>query len=299
MPSQHVKHSKSRLVPAIRGALMGVLSGAGAPRTDPWAASRRSRGDSRHETDRRRHRRHRLVRRHPRRDLRREPAGRRACISPKRGRNGWRKSPRRPAPAPPPPTIASCCRSTRSRRCTSRRRPRPRTTRWRATASRPASTCSSRSRSRWSCRGRRADRARAQERKLKFTIGYSQRFNPKFAYVRKSIRDGTIGRPVSALVSRHITRSLGKKITGRIKLSPAAMEVDARPRLRAVVPGAGQAGARLFAGELRRDAGDHGRARSPDTQWITVTMDSGLSFVSAAAGACRPGIRISRRPGSR
>ncbi|TMG87792.1 MAG: Gfo/Idh/MocA family oxidoreductase, partial [Betaproteobacteria bacterium] len=48
--------------------------------------------------------------------------------------------------------------------------------------------------------------AAARERKLKFTIGYSQRFNPKFAYVRKSIRDGSIGRPVSALVSRHITR---------------------------------------------------------------------------------------------
>src|SRR5207237_1401958 len=66
--------------------------------------------------------------------------------------------------------------------------------------------------------------ATARERKLKFTIGYSQRFNPKFAYVRKSIRDGSIGRPVSALVSRHITLNLGKKISGRIKLSPAAME---------------------------------------------------------------------------
>ncbi|MCD6044565.1 MAG: oxidoreductase, partial [Burkholderiales bacterium] len=58
----------------------------------------------------------------------------------------------------------------------------------------------------------------------KFSIGYSQRFNPKFAYVRQCIRDGTIGKPVSALVSRHITRSLGKKISGRVKLSPAAME---------------------------------------------------------------------------
>src|SRR6202521_3657716 len=66
--------------------------------------------------------------------------------------------------------------------------------------------------------------ALARDKSLKFTIGYSQRFNPKFAFVRKSIRDGTIGRPVSALVSRHITRNLGKKISGRIKLSPAAME---------------------------------------------------------------------------
>ena len=55
-------------------------------------------------------------------------------------------------------------------------------------------------------RSRRADRDLAKNKKLKFTIGYSQRFNPKFAYVRKCIRDGTIGKPVSALVSRHITR---------------------------------------------------------------------------------------------
>ena len=64
--------------------------------------------------------------------------------------------------------------------------------------------------------------ALARSRKLKFTIGYSQRFNTKFAYVRKAIREGSIGAPVSVLVSRHISRALGKKITGRTKLSPAA-----------------------------------------------------------------------------
>jgi len=31
----------------------------------------------------------------------------------------------------------------------------------------------------------------AKSKNLKFTIGYSQRFNPKYAYVRKTIRDGT------------------------------------------------------------------------------------------------------------
>ena len=66
--------------------------------------------------------------------------------------------------------------------------------------------------------------ALAKSRGLLFTIGYSQRFNPKFAFVKRSVEDGTIGQPVSALVSRHITRNLGKKIGGRIKLSPAAME---------------------------------------------------------------------------
>src|SRR5229473_1451304 len=56
--------------------------------------------------------------------------------------------------------------------------------------------------------------ALARSKRRFFTIGYSQRFNPKFAYVKRSIDDGTIGEPVSALVSRHITRNLGKKIGG-------------------------------------------------------------------------------------
>ena len=64
----------------------------------------------------------------------------------------------------------------------------------------------------------------SREKNLRFTIGYSQRFNPKFAYVKRSLEDGTIGEPVTALVSRHITRNLGKKISGRVRLSPAAME---------------------------------------------------------------------------
>ena len=49
---------------------------------------------------------------------------------------------------------------------------------------------------------------------LKFTIGYSQRFNTKFAFAKK-IADGTLGKPVSVMVSRHLSRSLGKKIASR------------------------------------------------------------------------------------
>ncbi len=72
--------------------------------------------------------------------------------------------------------------------------------------------------------------ALAKEKKVKFTIGYSQRFNPKYAFVHKALKDGTIGKAVSAIVSRHITRSLGDKISGRILLSPAAMEATCLPR---------------------------------------------------------------------
>ncbi len=37
----------------------------------------------------------------------------------------------------------------------------------------------------------------ARRAHLKFTIGYSQRFNPKLAYAKKKIVDGTLGKPVS------------------------------------------------------------------------------------------------------
>jgi predicted dehydrogenase len=130
--------------------------------------------------------------------------------------------------------------------------------------------------------------ALARERSLKFTIGYSQRFNPKFAFVRKSIRDGTIGRPVSALVSRHITRNLGKKITGRIKLSPAAMEAthDLDFVLWCLEPAKP---VRVYSqanfGALRESSG----AEVADTQWITVTMDSGMSFVIGGGWSLPPG----------
>ena len=60
--------------------------------------------------------------------------------------------------------------------------------------------------------------------RVKFTIGYSQRFSPKIAYAKKSIADGKLGKVVNVMVSRHLSRNLGKKIANRVKLSPAAME---------------------------------------------------------------------------
>ncbi|MGZ5105033.1 MAG: Gfo/Idh/MocA family protein [Usitatibacter sp.] len=130
--------------------------------------------------------------------------------------------------------------------------------------------------------------ALACDRGLKFTIGYSQRFNPKFAYVRKCIRDGTIGRPVSALVSRHITRNLGKKISGRIKLSPAAMESthDLDFLFWCLEPAKP---VRVYSqtnyGVMRETTG----APIADTQWIMVTMDSGLSLVVGGGWTLPPG----------
>jgi len=64
----------------------------------------------------------------------------------------------------------------------------------------------------------------AKQNNLKFTIGYSQRFNTKIAYAKKKIVDGTLGKVVSVLVSRHLSRALGKKIAKRVRLSPVVME---------------------------------------------------------------------------
>jgi scyllo-inositol 2-dehydrogenase (NAD+) len=123
---------------------------------------------------------------------------------------------------------------------------------------------------------------------LKFTIGYSQRFNPKYAYVRKCIRDGTIGKPVSALVSRHITRGLGKKISGRVKLSPAAMESthDLDFLMWCLEPAKPvRVYSQVNYGAMREAGGGD----VPDQQWITVTMDSGMSFVVGGGWSLPPG----------
>src|SRR4030081_2738120 len=107
---------------------------------------------------------------------------------------------------------------------------------------------------------------------VKFTIGYSQRFNTKVAYAKKKITDGTLGKPVSVMVSRHLSRSLGKKIAGRTRLSPAAMEsthdldfvfwlLEPAKPVRVYSQGA--------YGYMREING------SFDIMWTTVTMDNG------------------------
>lgn len=111
---------------------------------------------------------------------------------------------------------------------------------------------------------------------VKFTIGYSQRFNPKIAYAKKSIADGTLGKVVNVMVSRHLSRTLGKKIANRIKLSPAAMEsthdldfvfwllAPAKP-VRVYSQGA--------YGYMQELNGSY------DCMWSTVTMDDGTLVV--------------------
>ncbi|GAA3774474.1 Gfo/Idh/MocA family oxidoreductase [Plantactinospora mayteni] len=124
----------------------------------------------------------------------------------------------------------------------------------------------------------------ADEGGLKFTIGYSQRFNAKQAMVKRAIGDGTLGRVTSILVSRHITRSLGAKISTRTKLSPAAMEAThdldfafwcLEPRRPVRVYSQNAWGVR------------EATLGVPDTQYILVTMDDG-TVVTVGAGMSLP-----------
>jgi predicted dehydrogenase len=128
--------------------------------------------------------------------------------------------------------------------------------------------------------------AEAERRQLKFTIGYSQRFNNKQALVKRSLDDGTLGDPVSVLVSRHISRSLGSKIGSRIKLSPAAMEAthDLDFVLWCLEPARP---VRVYAQAVERVMKPtHGVA---DCVSIMVTMDSGVVVTVGAGWVLPPG----------
>ena len=110
---------------------------------------------------------------------------------------------------------------------------------------------------------------------LKFTIGYSQRFNAKYAYVKKSLNEKIIGEPVTCLVSRHITRELGEKISGRTALSPAAMESthDLDFLLWCLQPRKPVKVYSQTAGKLFSE-----KSNTPDHQWIIVTLDDGMTI---------------------
>jgi predicted dehydrogenase len=128
--------------------------------------------------------------------------------------------------------------------------------------------------------------ALAREAGVKLTIGYTQRFNPKYAYVKQCVADGTLGRPVTALVSRNISRSLGNKIGGRIRLSPAVMEAthDLDFILWCLE---GLRPTRVYAQAVYRIMEQaHG---VPDCMWIVVTMEDGTAFTIGAGWALPPG----------
>ncbi len=125
----------------------------------------------------------------------------------------------------------------------------------------------------------------AESKGLKFTVGYSQRFNAKQALVKRSLNDGTLGDPVTVLVSRHITRSLGAKIGSRTKLSPAAMEAthDIDFSLWCLEPRKPVRVYSQVAWGARKDDG------VPDSQVIVITMDDGVTVTIGAGWSLPPG----------
>ena len=128
--------------------------------------------------------------------------------------------------------------------------------------------------------------ALAREAEVKLTIGYTQRFNPKYAYVRESMADGALGRFVTALVSRNVSRSIGNKIGGRIRLTPAVMEAthDLDFILWCLE---GRRPVRVYAQSVYRIMEQaHG---VPDCMWIVVTMDDDTVFTIGAGWALPPG----------
>ena len=124
----------------------------------------------------------------------------------------------------------------------------------------------------------------AEANDLKFTIGYSQRFNDKQSFVKRSVADGSIGDPTHVLVTRHIGRSLGAKIGNRIKLSPAAMEAthDIDFALWCLEPRRPVRVYSQMAWGVRKDT-----LGLPDSQVMIVTMDDGV-VVTINAGMSLP-----------
>jgi predicted dehydrogenase len=124
----------------------------------------------------------------------------------------------------------------------------------------------------------------AESNDLKFTIGYSQRFNDKQSFVKRSVADGSIGDPTHVLVTRHIGRSLGAKIGNRIKLSPAAMEAthDIDFALWCLEPRRPVRVYSQMAWGVRKDT-----LGLPDSQVMIVTMDDGV-VVTINAGMSLP-----------
>jgi len=120
---------------------------------------------------------------------------------------------------------------------------------------------------------------------LKFTIGYSQRFNSKQALAKRSLNDGSLGDPVGVLISRHIGRSLGAKIGTRGRFSPAVMEAthDIDFAFWCLEP---RRPVRIYsqmAWGARRDQG------VPDVQYLIITMNDGVVVSIGAGWAVPPG----------
>lgn len=106
-----------------------------------------------------------------------------------------------------------------------------------------------------------------------FTVGYSQRFQPKFAFVKDQLRRGALGRPTTIMISRHITRELGAKIASRGTLGPVQMEAthDIDLALWWLHPMRPTRVYAQAANGIMLDPYDQ-----PDCVWTVITMEDGV-----------------------
>lgn len=126
----------------------------------------------------------------------------------------------------------------------------------------------------------------ARDKNLKFTIGYTQRFNPKFAYLKQSVAEGKLGSPVSLMISRNVSRSIGTKIAGRVRLSPAMMEATHDIDLGLWLL-AGIRPAKVYCHTVYRYMTTV-RNGIADCSWIMVAMNDGSVFTVGAGWILPP-----------
>ena len=112
----------------------------------------------------------------------------------------------------------------------------------------------------------------AEAAKATLTVGYSQRFQPKFAFVKEQFDSGALGEPTTVLISRHLTRELGAKIAGRGPLGPVQMEAthDIDLALWWLYPRRPE---RIYAQSADGIMLD--RYGLPDCAWVMITMADG------------------------
>ena len=122
--------------------------------------------------------------------------------------------------------------------------------------------------------GRRADHARqAQQPEIHHRL-FAALQSRRFAYAKKKITDGTLGKVVSRAGEPRICRAASaRRSRSRVQALAGGDGIDPRPRFRLLAAGAGQAGAGLFAGRLRLHAADQRllrRACGPPSPWTTA-----------------------------
>ena len=119
----------------------------------------------------------------------------------------------------------------------------------------------------------------AEKSNVYLTIGYTKRFNPKYAYAKKCIEDESLGEISTAFANTNLSIELGKKIAGRVKLTPVTMEAthdidyllwccNSKPR-------------KVYAQHAWKLMKKEYKA--PDSSWMMITLEDGTLCVIGAS----------------